>query len=75
MFYDSLIGKLISHDSTREGAIRIMKRALGEFTVKPVKTTIPFHLKIMDDPLFRKGSFDTGFIKRYLPDEDEDDDE
>jgi acetyl-CoA carboxylase biotin carboxylase subunit len=75
MFYDSLIGKLISHDRTREGAIRIMKRALEEFTVKPVKTTIPFHLKIMDDPLFRKGSFDTGFIKRYLPDEDEDDDE
>jgi acetyl-CoA carboxylase biotin carboxylase subunit len=75
MFYDSLIGKLISHDLTREGAIRIMKRALEEFTVRPVKTTIPFHLKIMDDPLFKKGSFDTGFIKRYLPDEDEDDDE
>jgi acetyl-CoA carboxylase biotin carboxylase subunit len=75
MFYDSLIGKLISHDRNREGAIRIMKRALEEFTIKPVKTTIPFHLRIMDDPLFRKGSFDTGFIKRYLPDEDEDDDE
>jgi len=71
VFYDSLIAKLISHDLTREGAIRIMKRALEEFKIGPLKTTIPLYLKIMDDPLFREGDFNTGFIKRFVPDEDE----
>jgi len=52
-----------------------MKRALEEFTIKPLKTTIPLHLRIMDDPSFKKGDFDTGFIRRMLPDEDEDEDE
>jgi acetyl-CoA carboxylase, biotin carboxylase subunit len=75
IYYDSLIAKLIAHDLTREGAIRILKRALEEFRVKPLKTTIPLYLKVMDDPDFRMGSFDTGFIKRFVPDEEEDDDE
>ncbi|MBW1780949.1 MAG: acetyl-CoA carboxylase biotin carboxylase subunit [Deltaproteobacteria bacterium] len=73
VFYDSLIAKLISYDLTRDGAIRIMKRALREFTIEPIKTTIPLYLKIMDDPMFQKGDFDTGFIQRFLPDEDDDD--
>ncbi len=73
IFYDSLIAKLISYDLTREGAIRIMRRALEEFTISPIKTTIPLYLKIMDDSLFQKGEFNTGFIKRLVPDEDEDD--
>ena len=75
IYYDSLIAKLISYDLTREGAIRIMKRALGEFIVKPIKTTIPLHLRIMDDALFKQGDFDTGFIGRILPDQDEDEDD
>jgi len=73
IFYDSLIAKLISHDLTREGAIRIMKRALEEFKIGPLKTTIPLYLKIMDDPLFREGDFNTDFINRFVPEEDEED--
>jgi len=73
IFYDSLVAKLISYDLTRDGAIRIMKRALEEFTIKPLKTTIPLYLKIMDDPSFQEGEFNTGFINKFVPDEDEDD--
>ena len=74
IFYDSLIAKLISYDLTRDGAIRIMKRALEEFKIAPIKTTIPLYLKVMDDPQFRAGNFNTDFIKRFLPDDEEDDD-
>jgi acetyl-CoA carboxylase biotin carboxylase subunit len=74
VFYDSLIAKLISYDLTREGAIRIMQRALEEFAIAPVKTTIPLHLRIMGDPSFQQGDFDTGFISRFVPDEDDEDD-
>jgi acetyl-CoA carboxylase biotin carboxylase subunit len=75
IFYDSLIAKLIAYDLTREGAVRIMKRALQEFRVEPLKTTIPLHLRIMDDPPFRKGQFNTHFIQQFLPAEPEEDDE
>ena len=74
VYYDSLIAKLITYDLTRDGAIRIMKRALEEFRVEPIKTTIPLYLRVMDDPQFRAGDFDTGFIKRFVPDEDDEDD-
>jgi len=77
IFYDSLIAKLIAYDLTREGAIRIMKRALGEFRIEPLKTTIPLHMRIMEDPLFQKGEFTTHFIKTLLPEhwgEEEEDD-
>src|SRR5581483_6936839 len=50
--YDSMIGKLIIHRRTRGEAIAAMKRALGEFYVSPIKTTIPLHLQIMDNPHF-----------------------
>jgi acetyl-CoA carboxylase biotin carboxylase subunit len=72
IFYDSLIAKLITHDLTRQGAIRIMKRALEEFRIKPLKTTIPLYLKVMEDPFFRDGDFTTDFIKRFVADEDDD---
>ena len=75
IFYDSLIAKLISYDLTRDGAIRIMKRALEEFKIEPVKTTIPLYLKVMDDTQFKSGDFNTDFISRFLPDEDDDDDD
>ncbi|MBM4334128.1 MAG: acetyl-CoA carboxylase biotin carboxylase subunit [Deltaproteobacteria bacterium] len=71
MYYDSLICKLISYDLTRAGAIRIMRRALQEIQIKPIKTTIPLYLKIMDDPNFQQGNFSTHFIKEFLPEEDE----
>src|SRR5215204_1850168 len=62
--YDSMIGKLIVHRPTRAEAIATMKRALGEFHVAPIKTTIPLHLQIMDNENFLSGEVDTGFIER-----------
>ncbi len=75
IFYDSLIAKLIAYDLTREGAVRIMKRALEEFRIEPLKTTIPLHLRIIDDPLFKKGQFTTHFIRQFLPADSEEEDE
>ncbi len=64
--YDSMIGKLIVHRATRAEAIATMKRALSEFHVAPVRTTIPLHLHIMDNEHFRSGHVDTGFVERVL---------
>lgn len=76
VFYDSLIAKLITFDLTRQGAIRIMKRALDEFRIEPLKTTIPLVKRIMEDPLFQQGRFTTHFIQQFLPAlEEEDEDE
>ncbi len=75
VFYDSLVAKLVGYDLTRDGAIRVLKRALRELTIQPVKTTIPLFLKILYDPDFRKGDIHTGYIKKFVPDEEEDDDE
>lgn len=62
--YDSLIAKLIVHGRDRNEAIAIMKRALDEFKVEGIKTTVPFHKKVLNDPDFIKGDFNTGFIKK-----------
>jgi acetyl-CoA carboxylase biotin carboxylase subunit len=62
-FYDSMIAKLIVHDQTRERAIARMRRTLREFVVEGVKTTIPFHLEVMDNPLFHSGKFGTDFLQ------------
>ncbi|MBW2368597.1 MAG: acetyl-CoA carboxylase biotin carboxylase subunit [Deltaproteobacteria bacterium] len=75
VFYDSLVAKLISFDLTRDGAISIMKRALSEYRIEPLKTTIPLYLEIMDDPDFQAGRFDTSFITKFVPDADDDDDD
>jgi acetyl-CoA carboxylase biotin carboxylase subunit len=64
--YDSMIGKLIVHRPTRAEAIATMRRALTEFHVAPIKTTIPLHLQIMDNPHFQTGDVDTGFIERVM---------
>ncbi len=61
--YDSMIGKLIVHGVNRDDAIATMKRALGEYVVDGVKTTIPFHREVMNHPQFKKGVFDTEFIE------------
>jgi acetyl-CoA carboxylase, biotin carboxylase subunit len=73
IFYDSLIAKLVSYDLHRDGAIAVMKRALAEFTISPVRTTIPLHRRIMDDPSFRRGDFDTEYIQKLLPEDDDED--
>jgi len=75
VFYDSLIAKLISYDLSRKGAIDVMRRALGEFTISPIKTTIPLYLAIMEDAGFQAGEFDTGFINRFVPEDMDDDDD
>ncbi|MBK8292198.1 MAG: acetyl-CoA carboxylase biotin carboxylase subunit [Flammeovirgaceae bacterium] len=61
--YDSMIGKLIVTGQSREEVITRMKRALSEFIIEGVKTTIPFHLKLMDNPIFRSGKFTTKFLE------------
>jgi acetyl-CoA carboxylase biotin carboxylase subunit len=68
-YYDSMIAKLISVAQTRDEAIETMKRALSEFVIEGVKTTIPFHLKMMDDPNFRAGNFNTGYLNNWTMEE------
>ena len=63
--YDSMIAKLIVHAETRIDAIMRMQRALNEFIIEGVKTTIPMHKKILDDPQFQKGDISTKFMERY----------
>ncbi|MDX2061482.1 MAG: acetyl-CoA carboxylase biotin carboxylase subunit [Bacteroidia bacterium] len=64
-YYDSMIGKLIVKAFTREEAIDKMTRALDEFVVEGIKTTIPFHQKLMQDPNFRAGRFSTRFLDTF----------
>jgi acetyl-CoA carboxylase biotin carboxylase subunit len=66
-FYDSLIAKLIVHGKNRAEAISRMARALEMFIVEGISTSIPIHEKIMADPDFRAGKFDTNFITRFAP--------
>ncbi|SMP52726.1 acetyl-CoA carboxylase, biotin carboxylase subunit [Neorhodopirellula lusitana] len=63
-YYDSMIGKLIVHRPTREMAIATMKRALQELQVQGIKTTVPFHQWILNDPSFLDGSVDTKYVDR-----------
>ncbi|WP_391201796.1 acetyl-CoA carboxylase biotin carboxylase subunit [Psychrobacillus sp. L4] len=64
-FYDSMVAKLITYGDTREEAIAKMKRALGEFIIDGVETTILFHEKLMNHEVFKSGDFDTKFLERY----------
>lgn len=64
--YDSLIAKLIVHGKNREESIARMKRALDEFIIEGIKTTIPFHKKVLNHPDFIKGNFNTSFVERLL---------
>ena len=65
-YYDSLIAKLIVHGATREEAMSRMQRALGQFVVQGIETSIPLHQAIFEDEDFRKGEFDTKFMERFL---------
>src|SRR5699024_8340014 len=68
-YYDSMVAKLITYGETREDAIRKMKRALDEFVIDGVKTTIPFHREIMDHEVFVNGDFNTNFLTEHPIDE------
>jgi len=63
--YDSMIAKLICTAQTREEAINTMERALSEFVIEGVKTTIPLHIRLMRDPNFRAGNFTTKFMENF----------
>lgn len=65
-YYDSMIGKLIAHGRTRTEAIQTMQRALDEFIIEPIKTTIPFHKKVLSNPSFLRGKFSTDFVERLF---------
>jgi acetyl-CoA carboxylase biotin carboxylase subunit len=65
-YYDSMIAKLVVHGCDRAEAIAKMERALGQFVVQGVDTSIPLHQEIFQNPQFRAGEFDTGFMERFL---------
>ena len=65
-YYDSLLGKLIVHQKGRDEAIACMKRALSEYRIEGIKTTIPLHLKIISDSRFATGDVDTHFVENLL---------
>jgi acetyl-CoA carboxylase biotin carboxylase subunit len=65
-YYDSLIAKLICQGTNREEAINKMQRALSQFIVQGIHTSIPLHQRIFDDPDFRAGHFDTKFMERFF---------
>jgi len=65
-YYDSMVAKLIVHGKDRGEAINIAKRALDEFVIEPIKTTIPFHKRVMNNPAFLRGRFSTDFVERLF---------
>lgn len=68
-YYDSMIAKLICYGKDRQEAIKIMKRALDEFLIAPIKTTIPFHRHVMNDTLFLRGDFATDYVEKMTASE------
>lgn len=65
-YYDSMIAKLISYAGTRKLAISVMQRALDEFIIEPIKTTAPFHKKVLANPSFLRGRYSTAFADKML---------
>ncbi len=68
-YYDSLVAKVICYGRSRQEAIKTMQRALHEFHISPIKTTIPFHLRLLENPLFLKGEISTHFVQDMLKEE------
>ena len=68
-FYDSLVGKLIVWALTREEAITRARRALREYRLEGIKTTIPLHLRLLEDEAFLSGDYNTGYLEGLLEDE------
>ncbi|MEE8115958.1 MAG: acetyl-CoA carboxylase biotin carboxylase subunit [Gemmatimonadales bacterium] len=65
LFYDPLIGKLIAWGETRDRAIRRMRRALDELVIVGLPTAQPFHRRVLDDPVFQSGDYDTDYVQRH----------
>jgi len=70
-YYDSMLAKLIVHGKDRNDAIKIMKRALEEFHISPIKTTIGLHSQILDNRMFLDGEVSTHFLEKIMKDESE----
>jgi acetyl-CoA carboxylase biotin carboxylase subunit len=64
--YDSMIAKLVTYGKDRKEALDRMSRALGEYLITGVKTTIPFEMAILQDPNFRRGVYTTNFVEELL---------
>jgi acetyl-CoA carboxylase biotin carboxylase subunit len=73
--YDSMIAKLITTAQSREEAINKMKRALDEFVIEGIKTTIPFHRQLMNDPRYISGNYTTAFMDDFVMDDPVEDEE
>ncbi len=69
-YYDSMIAKLIVYGTTREGALRRLRRALNEFVIEGMKTTIPLHQALLDDPEFQKGDYTIKWLEEWLAKQD-----
>lgn len=69
-YYDSLVAKLIVRGGNRQEAVKIMQRALSEFYIAPIKTTVPFHLRLMENSSFIKGDVSTHFVQDLLKEEE-----
>jgi acetyl-CoA carboxylase, biotin carboxylase subunit len=65
-FYDSLLAKVIVHGRDREHAMNLMLRALHEFTIEGIKTTIPFHRELLKHPVFRSGDYHLDFLEKFM---------
>jgi acetyl-CoA carboxylase biotin carboxylase subunit len=65
LYYDPLLAKLIVHAENRDAAIARMSRALDELLIDGLSTIAPFHRRVMDEPDFRAGSFDTGYVDQH----------
>jgi acetyl-CoA carboxylase biotin carboxylase subunit len=70
-YYDSMIAKLIVYGTTRNGALRRLRRALEEFVVDGVKTTIPLHQLLLDDPDFQTGNYTIKWLEKWLAEQGE----
>ena len=68
-YYDSMIAKLIVYGTTREGALRRLRRALEEFVIEGITTTIPLHQALLDDPEFRDGQYTIKWLEAWLADQ------
>jgi len=65
-YYDSLVAKLIVHGANREECVMRLRRALAEFVVGGIETTIPLHQRLVDDPEFGCGDYDIHWLERFL---------
>ncbi|MFH1395142.1 MAG: acetyl-CoA carboxylase biotin carboxylase subunit [Candidatus Omnitrophota bacterium] len=70
-FYDSMIAKLIAYGSTRKETIKTMQRALEEFYIEPIKTTVDFHKQVLNNPDFQRGDISTHFVEKFFPNKEE----